>query len=278
MDSDTKLLEFLNFKTSWVRERTLEIHRIAPETRIASALSCIEIFVVLYYGKILHFKPQDAKWENRDRFIVSKGHGGISLYPILSDLGFFNPQELERVCQKGSPFGSIPDCSIPGFETINGSLGHGLGVSCGISLALKRKQKDAGVFVLTGDGELYEGANWEAIMFAASHRLNNLILIVDYNKISMLDYCKNIIDLAPLENKFKAFNWRTEVVDGHNLKQLYRAINSLKQVKTDYPKVLIAHTKKGKGVPGLENNPLCHTVSLKSSQIDFILKKLRSQR
>ncbi len=166
-------------KVKHVRRETLVLHYLAPETRVASSLSCVEILVALYYGKILNFKPENIHWEGRDRFIISKGHGAISLFPILADLGFFKKEELSKIGTQGSFLGGIPDPIIPGFETVNGSLGHGLGVACGISLGLKKKKKDESVFVLSGDGELSEGSVWEAVMFAGHHQLDNLILIVD---------------------------------------------------------------------------------------------------
>lgn len=272
MKLNSDLLEFLEQKALWVRQETLKIHKVAPGTRLASSLSDVEIFVALYYGKILKFNPQNIQWEDRDRFIISKGHGAISLYPILADLGFFVKEELRRVCKENSFLGSIPD-NVPGFETINGSLGHGLGVACGIALALKRKDLKANVFVLLGDGELYEGSVWEAIMFAAHHKLDNIILIVDNNKISMLDYCKNILDLGSLERKFHAFNWRVESVNGHKIEELYAILKYLKKDGGNQPKVLIANTQKGKGVPQLEIDPLCHIKSLKEDEIDNILKE-----
>lgn len=268
-------IQFMKDKALWVRKETLNIHRIAQETRLASSLSDVEIFVALYYGGILKFAPKNINWKDRDRFIISKGHGAISLYPILADLGFFDRSELAKVCQEGSFLGAIPDTMIPGFETINGSLGHGLGVACGISLALKRRNADSKVFVLLGDGELYEGSVWEAIMFASEHKLNNLIVIVDNNKICMLDYCKNIIDLAPLEEKFRAFNWKVETVDGHNIEALYNSLKSLKQDKSDQPKVLIANTIKGKGVPQLEKDSLCHIKSLSEEEINLAIEDLK---
>lgn len=269
------LIKFLKVKSIQIKREVLEIHKFAKEIRIASCLSDIEIFVVLYYGKILSFNPENIYWENRDRFIVSKAHGAVSLYPILADLGFFDKKELKRVCQKNSVFGSIPDCSIPGFETINGSLGHGLGVGCGIALGLKRKKSTGKVFVLLGDGELFEGAVWEAIMFAGHHKLDNFILIIDNNKISMLDYCKNIIDLEPLEEKFSNFNWEVERVDGHNVEKLYKALMNFKNNGIEKPKVLIANTKKGKGVTKLENDPLCHIKILTPDEINNILIELK---
>lgn len=274
---NSELIKFLKEKAFWVRKETLNIHKIAPATRLASSLSDVEIFVALYYGKILKFDPKNIQWEGRDRFIISKAHGGISLYPILADFGFFDRAELKKVCQEGSFLGGIPDTMVPGFETINGALGHGLGVACGIALALKKKNSNSKVFVLMGDGELFEGAVWEAIMFASEHRLNNLILIIDNNKISMLDYCKNIIDLAPLQEKFQTFKWKAKVVDGHNLGDLYNSLKALKEEKGDFPKVLIANTIKGKGVSQLENDVLCHIKSLKEEEIINALKELNGK-
>lgn len=268
---------FLRQKADWARVEMLKIHKLAPETRLASSLSPIEIFVVLYYGNILNYSPKNALWEQRDRFIVSKGHGAIALYPILADLGFYAKESLKNICKENSLFGSIPDCSIPGFEAINGSLGYGLGVACGIALALKKKRSKANVFVLTGDGELFEGANWEAIMFAAHHRLNNLTLIVDNNRKSMLGYCKDILDLCPLERKFKAFHWQTRVVDGHNIRRLYNNLLDLKKNLGEFPRALIANTKKGKGVRQLEDDPLCHTKVLKNKEIDLLIEKLEKK-
>ncbi len=274
-EKNKNLFNFLKDRALWVRKETLKIHGCAPETRLASSLSAVEIFTVLYYGKIINFKPKNPDWENRDRFIVSKGHGAISLYPILSELGFFAKEELSRVCKAGSILGAIPDPTIPGFETVNGSLGHGLGVACGISLALKRKKKREKVFILLGDGELYEGSVWEAIMFAGEHRLDNLTVIVDNNKICMLDYCKNILDLEPLEEKFRVFNWQALRVNGHNVNELYKALKRCKDDKKGKPKMLIADTIKGKGVPALEKDPLCHIRSLSGEDVDTLLEKLQ---
>lgn len=276
-DTDANMIKTLEKKAAWTRAETLRIHKTCREMRIASCLSDIEIFTVLYYGKILNFNSQEPRWQNRDRFIISKAHGAVSLYPILADLGFFDQKELMHVGAENSLLpGGIPDCRVPGFETINGSLGHGLGVACGIALALKRKGVDANVFVLSGDGELYEGSVWEAIMFAAHHRLDNLLLIIDNNKMSMLGYCADIIDLRPIEKKFKAFNWKTKVVDGHDVRELYYALKDLRGERSCQPKVLIANTIKGKGVPRLETDPLCHIKSLEASEIDTILGRINN--
>jgi len=268
-----KSFESLREKAQWVRKETLKLHKLAPESRLASSLSAVEIFVVLYYGDILSYDSQNTQWENRDRLIISKGHGAISLYPILADLNFFEKEELGKINREDSLLTIIPDNAIPGFETINGALGHGLGVACGVALALKRKRLATKVFVLCGDGELNEGAVWEAVMFASYHKLSNLILIVDNNKISMLGYQKDILGLEPLEEKFSVFGWKTETVEGHNVEQLHTTLNNLKNDDRSGPKVLIANTRKGKGVAILENDPLCHVKSLNADEIDRILEE-----
>jgi transketolase len=268
-----KFFEKLEKKAKWVRKETLKIHGILPETRLASSLSDVEIFTSLFYGKILKFNTKNWLWEKRDRFIVSKPHGAISLYPILFDLGFISKEEFKKIGKASSFLGGIPDGRIPTFEITCGALGHGLGVGCGMALALKKKGLKSKVFVLMGDGELQAGIVWEAIMFAGHHKLNNLILIIDNNKISMLDYVKNTINLEPLEKKFNVFQWETERIDGHNIEELYYTLKKLKQSKSNHPKVLIADTIKGKGVPELENDPLCHIKSFKKEEVDEIIKK-----
>ncbi|MBF0518189.1 MAG: transketolase [Nitrospirae bacterium] len=268
------LIKYLSKKAQWVMKETLRIHKIAPETRLASSLSCLEIFVSLYYGNILRFNSENLLWNNRDRFIISKGHGAVSLYPILADLGYFSIDELSKVCTKESFLGGIPDIIIPGIETTNGSLGHGLGVASGIAIALKRRKNDAVVFVLSGDGELYEGSVWEAIMFSAEHKLDNLVLIIDNNKICMLDYCANIIDISPVENKFSAFNWEVRTIDGHNIEELCNTLLYLKNNRNGHPKLLVANTTKGKGIKQLEGDRLCHIKSLNENEINEILERL----
>lgn len=269
-------IKLLKEKSKFVRCETLRIHKLAPETRVASSLSPIEIFVSLYYGDILNFNPKDPRDENRDRFIISKGHGSISMYPLLADVGFFDKKEIDNVCTNGSFLGGIPDPIIPGYETVNGSLGHGLGVGCGMAVALKTKQKKQSVVVLTGDGELNEGSNWEAIMFAPQHNLDNLTLIVDYNKVSMLDFSKNIINMNSLNAKFEAFNWKVyEVVDGHDVEEVSSILKEAISSRDKKPKVVIVNTIKGKGVPFLETHALSHILSVKPEDIDKLIEEIQ---
>ena len=260
-------------RQAWrVRRETLRLHKLAPETRVASSLSDVELFVALYYGGLIKFNPLNPRDESRDRVIVSKGHGGISLYPILADLGFFDKSELDRIGKTGSLLSGIPD-NIPGFETINGSLGHGLGVGCGMALALKRKGSAANVVVIVGDGELFEGAVWEAVMFAGHHRLDNLVLIVDRNKTSMLGRTREILDLSPLTVKFQSFGWAAGVTDGHDMGKVHGSLGRIIPARGGKSKVLIAETVKGKGVPLLENDALCHIRTLTPEQVDAMMEE-----
>lgn len=263
----------LKEKSHWVWRETLAIHRRAPETRLASSLSSIEIFVALYYGGILSFDPKDPLIENRDRCIISKGHGSICMYPILADLEFFPVGELQRVCQSGGFLGGIPDPVIPGYETVNGSLGHGLGVGTGVALGLKTKKSKSNVFVVSGDGELHEGANWEAIMFASQHCLDNLNLIVDNNQISMLGFTDDIVSHGSFVDRFGAFGWTCYEVDGHDVIAVQAILKKMKAEHSGRPKVLIAKTLKGHGVPGLENAALSHILNPKPELLDTLLEQ-----
>ena len=264
----------LRQKADWLRKETLRVHAAAPETRVASALSCVELLTALYYGGVLRFRPAEPYWEDRDRFIASKGHGTLCMCVALADLGFFPKEALRGVCKPGSFIGSIPDPSIPGYETVNGSLGHGLGVACGIAVALRAKASPRDVVVLLGDGELNEGSVWEAIMFAGEHGLDNLTAIVDKNGAGMLGFSRETIDLDPLEGKFAQFRWDAVAVDGHDMAALQPALAALKQKRGGRPKVLVANTVKGKGVPRLEADPLSHIRMLKPREIEDLIESL----
>lgn len=263
---------FIENKIRWVWEETLKLHGRSMETRVASSLSCIDLLVVLYYNQFIKYKADEPLWEDRDRFIISKGHGSISYFPILADLNFFPMKELEHVSESNRLLKAIPDNLIPGYETINGSLGHGINVGCGISIALRARRKDNKVIVLCGDGELNEGSNWEGIMFAGHHQLDNMFVIIDNNKGSMLDFSKNIINLEPFEEKFQAFGWESYRCNGHNIEELNESYKEIFSSNIKKPKVLIADTIKGKGVPQFEVDPLSHIKSLNWDDINSLIK------
>jgi len=261
----------LRKKADWVRRETIRIHGRAPETRIASSLSPVEVLTALYYGGVMRFDAQNPRWEGRDRFIASKGHGCIALYPILADLGFIDKKELLTVCKPGSRLGGIPDAHIPGVETTNGSLGHGLGVACGIALGLKQRRSNACVYVLIGDGEACEGSVWEAVMFAGQQHLDNLVLILDGNGVAMLDYCRNIINLDPVDQKLRDFQWEAVTLDGHDPNAIRDVLTRYRQPGLPRPKAIIARTIKGKGVPHLETDSMSHIKTLTPEHITAIL-------
>lgn len=265
----------LRAKADWVRDQTMAMHKVAPGTRVASSLSPVEIVTALYYGGVLAQNPADPHNGNRDRFIASKGHGTLCLYPVLADLGFFPLAELERVGKDGALLGVIPEPVAPGIETTNGSLGHGPGVGCGMAVGLKCRGNPANVFVLCGDGEMNSGAVWEAIMFAAQRHLDNLVLIVDDNGRSMLGYQRDIMGLDPLAEKFAAFQWEVEEVDGHDVEALREVLTKAKARRAGRPKAIIARTIKGHGVPELETDALAHIRILSPERVDEILESWR---
>lgn len=275
--SDSQPAIDLMAKAKWVRRETLLIHQRAPETRLASSLSLVEVLIALFYGGILRFDPRNPSWEQRDRLIISKGHGSIAMYPILADLGFFKQSELLRVCQDGSFLGGIPDPIIPGYETVNGSLGHGLGVACGMALALKKKGNDSRVVAITGDGEMHEGSVWEAIMFAGHHQLSNLLLIVDDNKRCILGDTAQVINLKPLAGKLSEFGWATAEVPGHDVYALCRQLQELMESPDRRPKALVADTQKGHGVSQLEADPLSHVRTLGAEEVDRAIRELDNE-
>lgn len=267
-------IQHLRRKARDIRRATLEVHRTAPETRVASSLSSVEIFTTLYYGGLLKIHPDDPLNDGRDRIVISKGHGSICVYPILADLGFFPKAALATVCREGSFLGGIPDPCIPGYETVNGSLGHGLGVAAGMAIALRLRRHPAKVVVVCGDGELNEGSVWEAVMFAAHHRLGNLTLIVDNNRRCMLNHTREVIYLDPLAPRFAAFGWKAQTVtDGHDVEALHQALAAALADPEERPKVLVAQTVKGKGAPSLETDPLAHVQVLSGATIDQLLSQ-----
>jgi len=259
-------------KADWVRRKTITMAKTAPGIRVASSLSPVEVLTALYYGDLVAFDPGNPLWADRDRVILSKGHGCIAMYSILADLGFIAMRELDHVGRDQSRLTVIPEPTAPGIETTNGSLGHGLGVACGIAVGLRQRRKDQTVFVVCGDGEVNAGAIWEAVMFAAMHGLDNIVLVVDDNKRSMLGDQADILGLAPLAGKFTEFGWQTCEMDGHDPGAVHATLSRLKEERNGTPKAVISHTVKGRGVPELENDPISHVRILSPEAIDRILK------
>ncbi len=272
MEMSEEQINFLRCKADWVWQQTLLLHGRVPEVRIASCLPACDLLSVLFYAGFLSLPEPTYLCPKRDRFIASKGHGSLALFPILADLGFFPVQELENIAHPEAILSAIPAAGFGTFETLNGSLGHGLGLACGMALALRTQKKDAKVIVLHGDGELYEGAVWEAIMLAGQLELSRLYLIVDCNAKSMLGKCDDIISWHNVEARFEAFGWECRRCQGHDVESLHAALQSMFQADSAKPKLLLADTIKGHGVPELENSDICHVLGLSKQRIDQLVE------
>lgn len=245
-------------KANWVRNAVLEMGIKAGAAHLAPAFSCTEILVALYYGGILRFDPGNPDWEERDRFILSKGQAAIALYAVLADSGFFPVSELNLFTRLGSRLGGHAENTVPGVEAFTGSLGHGLSIAAGLALGAKIDKKDYATFALLGDGECEEGSVWEAAMFAAHHKLNNLIAIVDNNGLSAIDFIDRYTSLNPLALKWKSFGWEVKNINGHSFKEIIYSLKDVRLRKSGKPLVVIARTVKGKGVSFMENKPVWH--------------------
>ena len=224
---------------------------------LASAFSSIEILYSLYLGGAMKYDAENPDWDGRDYFILSKGHGSLALYAVLSEAGFFPKSELWKFCQPGGILGGEPHIlDTPGIEASTGSLGHGLSVGVGMALALQHDIKPNHVYVLVGDGECQEGSIWEAIISAVSFKLNNLTMIVDNNRIQKMGFIKDIVGADRISEKITAFGWHVENVDGHDIFALASVLAVNRTI--DKPRCIIADTIKGKGVSLMENNPAWH--------------------
>ena len=247
-----------------VRIDVLNMTSNGGSSHIGSCFSVIDILSVLY-SKIMRFNSRDSKDKERDYLILSKGHAGAALYSVLARVGFFNIDQLNLHYKNGSPFsGHVSHINISGVEFSTGSLGHGLSVGVGLAYGLKFKNKLNKVFVILSDGELNEGSNWEPIMFAPHHRINNLIVIIDKNNLQSLDTTDNTLSLGSLRDKFNSFGWNVLEIDGHNHSEIFNSLNGISSI--DKPSVVIAHTIKGKGVSFMENNVLWHYRTAKGSE------------
>jgi transketolase len=249
------------------------MHR-SGASHLGSCLSMADVVACLYWDT-LRIKPEDPNWQDRDRFVLSKGHGAALLYAALAQRGFFSVQELDSYCQAGSRLTGHVTSGVPGVEFSAGSLGHGLPVGCGMALAAKREQLPFRIVVLASDGELDEGSTWEGILFAPQHKLDNLLLIVDYNQIQSFGRVKEVLDLEPLADKFRAFRWAVSEVDGHNMEQLVSIFSSL-PLEAGRPTVVIAHTIKGKGVSFMEDQLAWHYKTPTADQLACALNELEA--
>lgn len=266
----------LEKKAGELRQKTFETIYHAGGGHYGGSLSAIEIMTVLYYDA-MKLRPQEPEWEERDRFILCKGHAGPPLYVILADQGFISSDRLEELDKNG---GSLPKhvdrLKVQGIDYSSGPLGQGLSVACGMASAAKLDKKDLYVYALMGDGELDEGQVWEAAMTASHYQLDHLIAIVDRNRNQIDGSTETVMALEPLEEKWKAFGWNVQVVDGHDTKALKSAIETAKAAKGK-PNVIIANTIKGKGISFMENQYTWHSGQITQEQFQQGLKDLEGR-
>jgi len=259
-----------------IRLHCVKMANSGKGSHIGSALSIADILAVLYFD-VLKIDPLNPKSKNRDRFILSKGHAGAAVYAVLAEMGFFEVEKLSTHYQNGSDLsGHVSHKGIPGVELSTGSLGHGITVATGMAKAAKLNKMQHKIFVLLSDGECDEGTTWEAAMFSSHHKLNNLIAIIDYNKIQSLDSVSNTLELEPFSDKWRSFGWSVIEIDGHNhveIKKIFSKVHANK----NKPTVIIANTIKGKGVSFMENKVLWHYRSPQGEEFRNAMEELKKE-
>lgn len=260
-----------------IRRDAIEMTHLSNGSHIASVLSIADIIAVLY-ADVMKYDSNNPKMEERDRIILSKGHAGAAIYAALAEEGFFDVEELKTHYANGSRLsGHVSHKNVPGVEFSTGSLGHGLSVGAGMAFAAKLDNKKHKVFVILGDGECDEGSIWECALFANQYKLDNLVAIVDSNKMQSMDFCENTIALSPFAEKWKTFGWNVKDIDGHNHEELRNALleteNSMHK-----PTVVIANTIKGKGISFMENNIVWHYRAPQGEDYENAVKELEEAR
>ena len=270
-----------NFKDSEklannIRKHAVTMTSLGKSSHIGSILSIADILAVLYKS-VLNYNSKDPKWIERDRFILSKGHAGAGVYAALAENGFIPLDKLKTHCQDGSDLsGHVSHKGVSGVEFSTGSLGHGLPVACGMALAAKVNKKKYRVFSLLSDGECNEGSNWEAILFAAHHKLDNLTVIIDRNRLQSIYSTEDTLALEPFAEKWKSFGWDFIEIDGHNHNEIFQS-SKKKDNLAGKPICIIANTIKGKGVSFMENNTLWHYRSPQGEEYKLAMEELKKK-
>jgi len=258
----------LEERARFVRLETLRLARIAGAGHYSSTFSAAELLVALYYGQ-LRIDPARPDWADRDRFVLGKGHAAIGLYPILADLGYFDPALLDGYTRLGSPFGDHPDMKlIPGVDFSSGSLGHGLSIALGMALAGRIQERSFRAYCLLGDGELHEGQVWEAAMAAGHFRTASLVAIIDRNQLCIDGRTDEIMAVEPIVERFEAFGWQVQRIDGHDFGQIQSALAQLAPGGQGRPQLIVADTIKGRGVSWMEENLNWHVGNLVGADYD----------
>lgn len=266
-------LDQLLSKSQWLRQEIFELVIDKQKGHIPSCYSMNELVVALYYGGFIQ-RPVDLS--RRDRVVISKGHASIGLYPILIEQGLIDPKERGRFTEAGGQLRMYADPSIPGIESVTGSLGHGLGIACGYALAAKMNNLRYNTFAVIGDGECYEGSIWETLMFAAHQQLNNFCILVDRNNLCIMDETEKCVRLAPLAEKFRAFGCEVHEIDGHRYHEILPALKTFADRKSTKPTVILANTIKGKGISFMEGKSNWHNKMPSAAEIEQARAELKT--
>ena len=255
-----------------IRKTIYKIAHYAGGGHMGAAFSIADIITVLYFGSVLRYDVANPEWEDRDRFVLSKGHACYALYAVLAKAGFFSENELWSVGKPGSRLGGHPKLhEIPGVEASTGALGHGLSFAIGIAYANKVDDRRSHTYVILGDGECQEGSIWEGALSAPTLELDNMTVVVDYNKLQAMDKLENIVNMKPFAEKWKAFGWNVVEIDGHNYKEIREALLERQEGK---PTLVLANTIKGKGVSFMENDPIWHYRMPNEEELAVLIKDL----
>ncbi|XWN33449.1 MAG: transketolase [Devosia sp.] len=266
--------EFLADRAKFVRKETVRLSKIAGAGHYSSTFSAAELFAALFYAH-LRINPTEPKWPDRDRFVLSKGHAAIGLYPVLGDLGFFDPALLDEYTRFGSPFGDHPDMKkVTGVDFSSGSLGHGLSVALGMALSARVNGQSHRVYAMLGDGELAEGQIWEAAMAAGHFGLQGLVAIVDRNFLCIDGTTEEVMAVEPLEARFESFGWSATRIDGHDFDAILSALDGLEPAGKGRPQVIIADTVKGRGVKMMEGALNWHVGNLSETDYAAVMAEL----
>ena len=254
-------IRFLNEKCQENKRRTLEMCLHAGAGHVTSAFSCAEILTALYYD-LMRIDRDNPSWEDRDRFVMSKNHGSVMLYPVLADLGWITQEEAGTFLDDGSRLGMHSKLGTPGIEFSGGSLGIGFGVACGMAYAAKEDDSERIIYVLLGDGECYEGAIWESAMFAAHNKLSNLVVLLDRNGLCITDYTEKMLHLDPFVDKWRAFGWYVAQTNGHDISAIIHTVRQCREENDGgEPICVICDTIKGHGIDFMENKLFVHGVT-----------------
>ena len=269
-------VERLSDRALFVRLETVRLSKIAGAGHYTSSFSAAELFAALYYA-VMNYDAAEPNWPDRDRFVLSKGHAAIGLYPVLADVGFFDLSELDTYTRLGSRFGDHPDMKkIPGIDFSSGSLGHGLSVGVGMAFAGRVENRQSRTYCMLGDGELHEGQIWEAATAAGHYKLGKLVAIVDRNQLCIDGFTDDVMSVEPIEDRFRAFGWQTHRVDGHDLDALLDVFAALPDEPTGPPQLIVADTVKGRGVRLMEFNPDWHVGNLVGADYDNVIAELKA--